>query len=163
MCSSSVWLGSVEYYYLSGRNKRWCPLYSSSHLKCFLTKLIYPVKSMANTALIESWSRESRSSLTCYMFLITIYSMLGNKTITCTSVLTCVYYICMLDVYIDYLCNLKRSSWLALPTKDMLHFMQTATVPTLHCVSQQLCVYNNQLLVVSISLSLRLYKSCNIY
>jgi hypothetical protein len=71
------------------------------------------------------------------------------------SVLTCVYYICMLDMYIDYLCNLKRSCWLALPTKDMLHFMQTATVPALHCVSQQLCVSNNQVLVISISFIFR--------
>ena len=49
----------------------------------------------------------------------------------------------MLGMYIHivYLYKLKRSSWLALPTKDMLHFMKTATVPTLHCISQQLyCV-----------------------
>lgn len=119
ICSSSVLrlVGQQQYYinyYLSGNDQK---MVCSSIL---LPKLIQS-NEIANKARIKSLEIVVNVFFNHFMHDIFHDGEHDDRL----SVLTGIYYVHVEYVH-TYMCRSRRSSWLGLPTKDMLHFMQTA-------------------------------------
>lgn len=123
MGSSSV-LCLVGYYYnLSGNDQKIKDsviIHPLRLISCFTSKIIQS-NSIAKKALIKSLEIIDNA----FFNRVEHDIFHDGEQADHLSVLTGIYYAHVEYVH-AYMCRSQRSSWLALPTKDMLHFMQTA-------------------------------------